>query len=75
MERQQTNQEPEVEIQIPTTKFQEEQKASHNLQRTFHWFLDNTEDNPKNMENLIRASVLNNYRRQMNIYIDLDQDN
>lgn len=64
----QTNQEPEVELQTPTTKSQEEQRGSYNLQRTFHWFLDDTE----NMESLLRASALNNYRKRMNIYIDQD---
>jgi len=64
----QTNQEPEVELQTPTTKSQEEQRGDYNLQRTFHWFLDDTE----NMESLLRASALNNYRKRMNIYIDQD---
>jgi len=66
METQQNNQELEVDLQTPSTNPVEAQRGGYNLQRTFHWFLDNTE----NMESLLKASALNNYRKRMNIYID-----
>jgi|GEM_PF-2151917 len=68
------SQESEIELQTPNTNTEEGQRANHRLQRTLHWFLDNTNntDNTKNIQSLLRASALNNYRKQMNIYLDLD---
>jgi len=70
MQAQQNNENLEIDPQILNsfTNPANEQRESNNLQRTFHWFLDDTE----NMESLLRASALNNYRKRMNIYIDQD---
>jgi hypothetical protein len=68
MQAQQNNENLEIDFQILNTNPVNEQRESNNLQRTFHWFLDDTE----NMESLLRASALNNYRKRMNIYIDQD---